>query len=221
MNNFKITVYLSSPLAQEAPSLDALLEYIISFKSGIAKKFTRSDKLEPIGNIRIPIIRKKIGGYLISKCSNPIYKYNRVDKDFLTKQLSTEHSKWLEEKQRKNVSKKSGAYKSIRKPIKISYVDKIVWFCMAGKEIKKLLKCINSIGSYKKIGYGLISSWEFENIDKDYSWYAEENGKKILMRTLPLCDELPKNLIGYRKSFGALAPPYWHRDRMTEIVEPI
>ena len=45
-----------------------------------------------------------------------------------------------------------------------------------------------------------------------------------IMRTLPAeIDDtlfLPKNLVGFRRGFGACTAPFWHPDRFTEIVLP-
>ena len=86
-------------------------------------------------------------------------------------------------------------------------------------EINKLLKSIHAIGPHAAIGYGIVWKWEFEEMDDDFSIFAPCNGKKVLMRTLPLNCEL-ENVCGYKKSFGGWKPPYWHPVFHAEIAVP-
>lgn len=219
--NLKVTVYLGSYLAQDAPQLDSLIICTKMINTNQYKVINKA--LEPPEiDEDIPIKWKTIDGKMIAMCSNPIIdKPKYIGVEYMTKKIDPQKYNYIKEEQHKKLLIASGPYKMTRKPIKILDVEKIVWFAVGWeKELKEILNTIFSLGHLRNIGYGLIKKWEIEEIENDYTWFVENNNDKILMRTLPNCDELPKNLTGYKKSFGGYAPPYWHPDRMCEIVEP-
>jgi len=218
-----VSANLLTPLAGDPPILDSLLEYAVTFLMKTCKKITRDSPAPGFCSVPLPLSRLKLNGIEIWRCSNPIMEKDiKIKHEFLSKQLSVENALLLSEKNRRNVPINRGEYKSIRKPIKIIHCKKIAWFCHGKKDVlMRMLERIKAIGNYRKIGYGLIKNWDMKEIDRDYSWYAVKNKDMVLMRNLPLCDELPKNLIGYKKSYGAFAAPYWHPERIAEIVEPV
>jgi hypothetical protein len=220
--NLKVTANLGSPLCGDPPLLDSLLTYILSFKmkkvSG--KKFLRSTPLSEFENIPIPINYFMIQNLKIYRCSNPIYKiytewHDRHQYRFETDKLSL----LIKSDKRRVLSIGGGVYKSRFAPIHVKLIDKIIWFVNGNfEECQRLLKDVNFIGYYRKIGYGFISSWEIEKIEDDLSVYAKGNNIKILMRTLPI--EKQNEYTGFKIGYGAVNPPYWHPKNQREIIIP-
>lgn len=222
MKAVKVTAHLNSPLAGEPPQLDGLVEFELSKRQGLAQKIRRDIPAPPYGQIRIPILRKEIGGKLIPCCSSPILGPAQDVVECFAKRMAVEHSDLLAEKNRTQVAVGNNVFKSYRLPLRIRRVRKIVWFALASrKPTLAVLKSITYLGRKGSIGYGRVERWEAEPVGEDWSWFAESDSGPVLMRPLPFCGELPVNLCGYRRDFGACQPPMWHPDRYGEIVVPV
>ena len=220
IGNWKVTAWLSSPLAGEPPYLDAILEGEMAHRLGIkhGQKLTRDTKLDDVQKVSVPLAKRTIAGHDVYACSDPIipdsvaewvdHSSKRIDGDLVALLLAPE--------ERKSIGVTSGAYKMRYAPIRVRLIDRICWFMRGDKyEIRKILKSVYAVGAYRKIGYGIINKWEYEKTDGDYSIYADN----ILMKTIPANDNL-KDFSGYRKSFGGFKPPYWHPGNSTEIAIP-
>lgn len=223
MSNWKVTAVLSSPLAGDAPYLDALLEFEMAQRHGKAHVITRDQPAPPVGEIHLPLLRGNVGAVNgIPRCSAPILSPKDVRHEHFAKRIGVENSHLLRDGQRLVVATGNSWTKSYRLPIKASSVEKIVWFVGGSKRrnLKTLLKSVTSVGKKRSQGFGRVASWEFEEVEVDHSWFAPSEHGTLLMRVLPWCDDLPKDLIGFKRWFGGYAAPYWHPDRQIEVVVP-
>jgi hypothetical protein len=96
-----------------------------------------------------------------------------------------------------------------------------VWFFRGDKhEVRRILKSVYYIGKYGRIGYGVVSGWEYEDMgENDFSIFAPTEEGRVLMKTIPNGPEI-RDVVGYRVSFGGGVPPYWHPDNYMEIAVP-
>lgn len=223
MANWRVECTLSSPVAGELPMLDALLEYEMSQRSGLAHRVLRGDACPPAGAVHIPCLRGGLGGVNhIPRCSSPIAIDAPVTPEHFTKRLATEHANLLSDQQRHVVAIGNSTFKSYRLPLHTRRISKVVWFVGGAKRrnLLSLLDSVHSIGKKRSDGYGRVQSWEACEVEHDWSWFAPTERGTLLMRPLPWCDELPRGLIGYRRDFAGVLPPYWHPDRQMEVVVP-
>ncbi|GHU09948.1 hypothetical protein FACS1894151_08780 [Spirochaetia bacterium] len=223
IKNWKVTARLSSPLAGKPPKLDAVLEWELSKRLGYKQgfKLTRDIPLSEVKRVPIPLAQRTIGGRDIYCCSDPIMpEANAEWVEHLSKRIDTGlFVQLLAPEEWKAIGTTSGPYKMRYAPVQVRLIDRVCWFVRGDrKEISKLLKSVFAIGQYRKIGYGIIGKWEFEETEDDNSIFAERDGKKVLMKTIP-AGNLEK-AEGYTLSFGGAAPPYWHPENTMEIAIP-
>ncbi len=213
---------MATPIAGDPPMLDAILEFEMSCRLGLANKIRKCDPCYPVGQIHIPIMRREIGGVNVAMCSSPIMAPTQDEwVDHYGKQLSVENASMLAEDKRLVVATGNSTYKSYRLPLRVRRVDKVVWFCKGTRRaIKSLLRSVTSLGKKRSQGYGRVARWELEYVDGDSYWFADSDAGRVLMRPLPQCGELPSDLIGCKQDFGACAAPYWHPERYREIMLP-
>lgn len=219
----RIEARLASSLAGDPPQLDAVLEHIAHRLNGTLRPLTRTDRL-PDEVVHIPMVRRYCGDWLVAKCSSPILLAANGARDtheYVGKRLAVEHAELLTEKQRKVVATGNAIYKSYRLPVKVSAADSVVWFAQASRRaVKQMLRYAPALGQDTAHGYGRVASWSVDEIEHDWSWWVQTERGAVLMRALPWCKDLPDDLIGYVRDFGAVAPPYWHPDRYCERVIP-
>ena len=230
--HLKVTAELSSPLAGDAPYLDAILEYQMALLEGRCMAITRADPAPIAGEVHIPILRGTFGRVdKIPRCSAPILAPENVRHEHFAKRIAVEHADVLAEDKRLVVATGNSWTKAYRLPLKISNVDRIVWFIggndsdrngkrSSRRMILSVLRRVYSVGKKRSQGYGRVSKWTAEECEHDLSWFAKTEQGTLLMRALPFCDSLPSDLIGYRRDFGGCIPPLWHPDRYMEIVTP-
>jgi len=217
----KITAHLASPIVGDVPFLDAILEYEMAQRLGLAGKIQRHEVAPPYGQVHIPMLRRRIGGMLVPSCSSPICAPQHEAVEYFAKRFAVEQAGLLDEKKRLVVAMSNSTYKSYRLPLHMRACDRVVWFAAAHRRpVLKLLKSVNSLGKKRSYGYGRVARWEAEPWHEDWSWWLVTEKGSVLMRPLPLCDDLPSDLIGYRRDFGACQPPMWHPDRYCERVVP-
>lgn len=221
----KITAYLASPLAGAAPLLDALLEWAMSVHVGETRGEWKVDRRRPapgIAEIPIPILRVRLGGWPIACCSSPILPTADAETvEHVTKRIATEHADLLAPEERRVIDTTSTWTKSYRLPVQVRRVSRVVWFARGNRHgLMSLLKQIDAIGTRPKAGYGRVKKWDVERGAPEAWWYADSPAGLVLMRPLPLCDELPRELVGYRRDYGACCAPYWHPERLTDVVVP-
>lgn len=224
IKNWKLTVNLLTPLAGDPPALDSILEYEMAFRLGMkhARKMTRDIPLSDVTRPPIPLCRKTLSGVDVYQCSDPIVSETMAE--WVEKQAkrfdTSKNALLLRPDQRKALLIASGPYKMRFAPVRVRLIKKVCWFFRGDrKEVNKIFKSIKSLGMKRSIGYGLIGSFSFEETENNYSLFANQHGKRVLMKTIPLCDEL-NGATGYRESFGGGFPPYWHPETFTEIAIP-
>lgn len=221
--NWKVTAVLASPLAGDPPQLDALLEFEMARKHKKAMIIDVAKPCPPIGFVHIPLLRGTMGPVNgIPRCSSPILPEYRLEHEFYTKRLSVENASLVREDQRTVVSVGSNWTKSYRLPLAIRRIDRICWFIGGSRRrsIRSILKTVKALGHKRSQGFGRVAKWLVEPEETDLSWFAPSPDGPVLMRNMPLCDELPKNLQGFRATFGGVVAPYWHPDRQMEIAVP-
>jgi hypothetical protein len=223
MTNWKVTAVLSSPIAGDVPYIDSLLEFEMAQRQGKAYTIQRCDPCPPIGEIHIPCLRGGLGGVNgIPRCSAPIFTVRSPRHEFFAKRIGVEYAGLLSEDQRLVVATGNSWTKSYRLPMLTRNVDRVVWFVTGAKRkhLKSLLDSVQSLGKKRSQGFGRVASWEFEEVEQDWSWFAKVDEGAVLMRRLPFCDSLPSDLIGYKRWFGGVVAPLWHPDRQMELVVP-
>lgn len=223
-----VTARLSSPLAGEAPLLDALLEWSLSpYFAGREKaqepgfKITRAGPCPEMGAIPIPLKRTRLGPWLVAHSSSPILPACRETVEHVAKRISVENAGLLDPAERKVVSTTNSWTKSYRLPLRVRRVGRVCWFAEGNpREIRKALKDVLAVGKKVADGYGRVERWHVEVVADDLSWYAPHDAGRVLMRPLPRGDWLPKDLLGFRRDSCAVSPPYWHPSRLCEAVSP-
>jgi len=224
IKNWKVTAWLSSPLAGEPPQFDAILGWELARRLGYkhCRKLTRDTPLSDIQNPPIPLAQRTISGVDVFCCSAPILPEphdewverisKRIDTDEIALLLAPEF--------RKSLLVASGPYKMRYVPERIRLIDCVCWFVRGDrKEIHKLVKSVYAIGKHRNIGYGQVEDWTFEETEEDYSISALRQGKPVLMKIIPFGSEC-QNMTGYKHSFGAANMPYWHPENYREIASP-
>jgi len=230
----KITAILSGPVADYLPMLDGLLIEIASHCEG--RQPPRRDERvtnrhrpnrcnpapDPMDVPEIPLKRTVIGNWPVYHVSSPVYfsPTNRVD--YFGKRIGTERAGLLHLDHRKVVTTSNTWTKSYRLPVRVINTNHVVWFACGDREaLQSALASVTHLGRKPSHGWGVARSWNVEEIEQDYAWFApDETGRNVLMRPLPLCPDLPQDLDGWKLDYGAVCPPYWHRDRYCERVEP-
>ena len=221
MIGLKVTARIATPIVGDLPFLDSIIEWEMAQREGKAIKIGRGEPAPRYGDVHIPMLRRRIGGLSVPCCSSPIAVVRHETVEHFAKRIGAEHSSLLNEKKRLVVATGNGVFKSYRLPLRLQVIDRIVWLAVAKRRpILKLLRSVNSLGRKRSCGYGRVHRWEAEQFDGDWSWYAQSPRGPVLMRPLPLCDELPSDLQGSRRCFGAVQPPMWHPDRYVERVVP-
>jgi hypothetical protein len=213
----------------EPPKLDALLEYALSpYHPGSVPRHAvdRSLPPPPMGAIPIPILRRRLGPWVVGCCSDPIVGVPAADyHEHVHKRLATEEAALLAPESRLVVSTTNSWTKSYRIPIRRRAVGAVCWFAVGDR--RKLLRAVRrvrALGKKVSIGNGRVAGWSVERAAHDYSWFApwpDDPTKLVLMRTLPVGPWVPwDNLVGYRRDFCGIAPPYWHPARACEALRP-
>lgn len=214
----KVTARLARPLAGNAPQLDALLLYAAAPRDF----FVDRSMPAPPQTIDLPIDCQWLGEWNVWKCSSPIVRTSgRAAVDYYNRRTPTEASELLDPKRRVIVATTNSPTKSYRLPLKVQPVREVVWFAVGERKgtLGMLRRNIRAIGKKVSYGYGLVKEWTVEVIDQELSWFSPAGDKRVLMRHLPL-DRLADDVVGYRRDFAGVAPPYWHPERQTEIITP-
>ena len=225
-----VTARLASPLAGDAPHLDALMEYLMSLhchKGVPGYKVDRRYSAPPQGDIPIPIWRNRVEGqngevWQIARCSSPILGPMLSETvEHICKRIGVEDATLLAEDARVIVTTSNSWTKSYRLPLRCRVIKSVAWFAEGNRrEVFQLVKRARAIGKKIADGYGVVQEWVVDRVDTDFSWFAPSDFGLVLMRPMPIGPILPKDLVGGRRDFGAACPPYWHPERYTEIVVP-
>ncbi len=224
LKNWLVTCHLLSPLCGDAPMVDSLMEYELAMRLGYksSRKLTRNTPLSEIQRPPIPVARRTLAGFDTYCSSSPIIgnvfaeyserQAKRFDTDMCALLLDGKSAG-------KKLLTSSGPYKARFVPKRIRLIDNINWFVRGDrKEMNKLLKKIVALGTNRSYGYGLIDRWEYQAQEEDNSIFAMRDGKKVLMKILPI--DAAKEATGYKHSYGGAFPPYWHPETFMEVAIP-
>lgn len=230
----KVTANLASPVAispeGDAPHLDALLELILSrqirsiaessnghrHQLNVAKP--RGQDIDIQGQLPIPIVRERVDGIPVPRVSFGILEATRETTDHYHCSFPIERAIQLLEKERIQIKTTGGVNKSLRLPLRLSTSSKIVWFAEireAPSVLRKLVNRVDTLGKKSAYGYGRVASWDVEETDIDASWF--HGG--VLMRALPV-SAVPEDTQGKRRSYGAVAGPYWQASFFVDRYVP-
>jgi hypothetical protein len=220
-----ITARLDSPIAADAPRLDALLMMVLSLhyaKTRPGYKIDRSLPAPPQDEIAIPLLRERLGPWSVARCSDPIYGVCSAEYvEHVTKRIAAEEAELLHPDRRVVISTTNSWTKSYRLPLRMRRIDCVYWFALAERRaLLKTLRRVDYLGKKRSVGNGRVASWEATAVEEDHSWFAPSPAGPVLMATLPAGPWLPHGLVGFRAGFGGCCPPYWHPDRYAEIVVP-
>lgn len=220
-----VTARLASPLAGDARQLDSLMEWLMSvhFRKGVpGYKVDRQFAAPPQAGIPIPVLRRRLGDWLVACTSSPIASASAATTvGHVCKRLAVEDAGLLHPDGRLVVATSNGTYKGYRIPLAVRGVPAVSWFAVGDRrEVLKLVRRATFVSRKASIGYGRVAEWSVERADADLSWFAPSDLGPVLMRPLPAGPWLPDGLLGARTEFGACVPPYWHPDRYTETVVP-
>lgn len=224
MKNLKVQAFFNSPLNGELSHLDSIIEQklFLTFPKQHGKKpLKTSDLSELKKNVSIPIEKVEIGGKKIYCCSDPIPDFVLSEWiEYQNKKIDTSHLALLIRKQdRKCMNYTSGAYKMVHNPLHIRLFNSVTWFVRGDLDkLKEILSEVKSMGENRSIGYGIISEWKFEEIQNDYSIFADFEDKKILMKTIPFIED--EKIAGCRVAYGAVDSPRWHPDNYIKVLKP-
>jgi len=221
---------MATDLAGDAPHLDSLLVYI---SSRLGRKDTvpgykvdRKYSCPDTSRIAIPLSRAWIGGWRVALATTPILDEVSNDRhEYFAKRIGVEHAGLLDPGERKVVTTTNNWTKSHRLPLRVRSVKRIVWLCVGNRrEILKSLRYVLAIGKKPAHGHGRVAKWECERVGPiphpRWPWWIDSEVGPVLMRPLPIATELPTNLVGARRGYGACIDPYWHSDRDCERIEP-
>lgn len=235
----KVICELDSPIAgPDLPRLDAICEVILASR---AKSITESSGGESHeyeivgrgqeiaenaqGKLPIPIKRKRSPCGLYVPCaSNPIGSESMQDEAaYYAKAFPLARTASLLPQERVKIATTGGRYKSMRLPLRVQVIERIVWFAVLREQLsqlRNLLKECTHVGKKTSYGYGRVRRWIVEPCERDMSWFAESEEGPVLMRTLPVSIGLPEGCIGASRSFGGCVGPYWQQAFWREIWEP-
>lgn len=229
MRNCKVTAVLVNEMAGVPPQLDALLIDAVAKHNPSAGPHERynsaphPDTLPPI-----PLWKDKINGQWVYHVSAPIVPTHASDRhEHVNQHFPREQAGLMQASEQGVIATTNGAQKSYRLPVRMRLFDRVVWFACLGPSqnqrrstLRKLLNSVTHIGQDRSRGHGRVSQWIVEECEHDWSWFAPSERGPVLMRNLPLGDDIPQGLIGARQDFDAVLPPYWHPQRKCEMVRP-
>jgi CRISPR type IV-associated protein Csf3 len=228
MQNLKIIANISTPVVTNGLDyfiLDSMLQYAVIMNENKFKSIMRNENSKIFDNIELPLHKLILNdNKYVWKASFGMYSNNckEITDDYWTKRYPIENANLLSVDEKKSkIVIGSGKYKSFKMPLIEKLINKVIWYACGDKaEIELLLnKYINNIGKKSSYGYGMITSWEIQEIDKDYSIFIENNNEYILTRNIPYTiDEFKKykcNIVDFR-----LNPPYWHNDNKIKCLIP-
>jgi len=227
MRPLKVTAQLVGAVAGEVPKLDSIIERAMAHRCEPAALRPPDEDGEygPDG-VPIPIARRRVGGvaWSIPLASWPIYAAQEDHHDFVHKRFDPPPDV-LRPNALGVFYGNNGEFRGYRLPLRVRDVGRVVWFCVGdAKEVRRLLthprSGVRYLGKKGSIGYGLVKSWTVEPADDDWSWFAPSPAGTVLMRGLPASMPLPNDLVGFRKWYGGVAPPYWSPKYHVEMVEP-
>lgn len=226
MKPVKVVAHLITPLAGDAPMLEALLADVMAGRFPTVRH-ERHDPPPPFDSMPpIPIFKGSFGGFPVYHASSPILSETKADEHkYIHSRFPTDYAMAVDPDSRIVIATGSGKLKSTRLPIRTRAVTHVTWFAAVPDNLKparlrKELQGVSSIGMDRSRLCGRVMRWTVESIETDYSWFAPHPDGTVLMRPLPKCDDFPADMIGAREYYGAFHPPTWHPGRQCPVMIP-
>lgn len=220
-----IKAWLASPLAGEAPMLDAILECYAfthnidgceALSSGYCGQLHKHDPVTYDMLDCVPIDKHTFGDGNTCYCvSSPIVDavYETTD-HFSTRMDYAALKDRVKKPDIVKLRQVTGPYTPSYEPHRSRTVRAVAWYARGdAARLREWLNHIESIGSLRASGYGIVDMWTVAAAP-DY-WLVADG---VLMRPIP-ATEMP-DVKGARPYFGAIKPPYWHPQRQMEVLRP-
>lgn len=218
----QITAWLASPLAGEAPMLDAILErYAFMHDIDGCSALSAGRQLNSHDPITydmldcVPLGRHTFPGGETCYCvSSPIVSCAHESTGHFVRRADFAELKGRVRETAK-LRQVTGPYAPSFEPHRERTVRAISWYARGDAEpLRAWLADVKHIGSKTAAGYGIVDRW-LVSPAPDY-WMLADG---VLMRPVP-ASALPADTKGARPFFGAIKPPYWHPMRQMEIYRP-
>lgn len=226
-----ITASLCSPLAGDAPMLDAILErYAFIHNINNCESLSKGAQLNTHDTLKyymiesVPLaVHTFKNGKRCYCVSFPIVDYKKDETEHFSTRMDFNTLKNIvSEKDINKLRQNTGAYAPTFEPFRVRAASQIKWYANGTKSyLSKWLNSIKYIGSRTSSGFGRVSQWSVEACDHDFWMMASCKDKKpVLMRSIPKDEMNIDEIDGAMLYFGALVPPYWHPQRQMEILKP-
>lgn len=112
-----------------------------------------------------------------------------------------------------SVNVKGGRYKPSDIPMPTIFARQLVWYALGDlSQIGRLLDRVSNLGKLSNVGAGRVLHWIVERQQDDWSVHRDDDLTRRMPTGVPWTG-LP--------CYGGLRPPYWHRSRQAEAVEPL
>lgn len=219
--NFKVTAYMSAPIATTGIILlDGILSAAIA-KDLLKDEYYAGENIcgtkEQIDEMLSPILDRKQGVY----CASAGFGDN---KEFITswcKRWDNNHDDMVTGfKGKVRIDDGAGYFKSYHMPLVVKSYKTITFYVRGDmSKIKELLEnYIFYLGKKATQGFGQIRKWEFEEIEENWSLWKDNKP----MRPIPgrECLNWLKSNRECNIQEHALIPPYWRQDYRELCVFP-
>ena len=219
-----VKAWMASPIAGEAPMLDAILERhaFVNDINGcsalsVGRQLNTHDALTYDMLECVPLARHKfLCGETCYCVSSPIVDCaNETTEHFVRRADYAELKNRVKPSETAKLRQVTGPYSPSFEPHRVRTVRAVAWYVLGDMDaLREWLADIKHIGGKTSAGYGIVDRWTVEPAP-DY-WMVADG---VLMRPVPASTfrDAPK---GARPYFGAIKPPYWHPMRQMEIWKP-
>ena len=219
-----IKAWLASPIAGDAPMLDAILErhaFVHDIdgcsKLSTGRQLNTHDALTYDMLDCVPLDRHTFPDGSTCYCtSSPIADTVCETTEHYVKRLDyTELKGRVRPQDLGKLRQVTGPYTPSFEPHRVRTARSIAWYVRGDADtLRAWLEDVHQIGGKTAAGYGIVSSWSVTAADE--LWMLADG---VLMRPVPVCafEHAPK---GAREYYGAIKPPYWHPMRQMEIYKP-
>lgn len=191
MPSLRVSVRLLNGVAvfdDYSPSLDALLEWLILDRHGMAAPNPTIEDVErsrPIVAEQMPLDKASLGDDWYWQTSGPCYTYHRESIDKFRKRwapgIDSPEPAWGKRKAKWDTSQ--GAEKAYDLPLFVRLTQEITWYCNGDPDgLMDLLQGCTGVGKKRAHGYGQVQQWSVTPYGHDYHLYGPDGQ---LMRPIP------------------------------------
>jgi|GEM_PF-1951059 len=201
MTVYRVRAYFDTPVVfAEDIHLDGLL--MSAHPDAKKRPIDRSMRDCDLPRIPVPILRMSQLGHKINLCTAAETSPGaQMVEDYTTKRRDGQDFDWLS----RSVHLGLGPGKNRMRRLLVVVADYFEWLAWSrgGQGIKKMLRRLRYVGSWRSAGYGVVKRWEINPTDLRITDVLIQNN--VAKRHLPLswCSEAAA------KDFGRVKPPYW------------